>query len=370
MPSDSDPNKLPKERRETDRVLHHERRKSDEHIGQASADETSAVVLRARGRADEVLGQARDRADQILEREGSTSGQRRALREERAAADLTLQKEHVTADARVTDESDDRVRALTGLLRHERERTDEALLVERLRGDATTVATSDFMGMVTHDLRNLLGAIALVAEVQLQTAADDEPGRRARDAARKIQRLTARTSRLVGDLVDVASIEAGQFATVPTTSEVRVLVQDSIDAFEPLAASKDISLEASIAASSLVASFDYGRILQVLANLLANAIKFTDKGGRVTLRVEATDTDVCFSVTDTGAGIAPDQLEPIFERFWQVTKNDRRGLGLGLFISKCIVESHAGRIWAESTVGKGSTFCFTLPRVAAALAPR
>jgi signal transduction histidine kinase len=222
------------------------------------------------------------------------------------------------------------------------------------------------MGMVTHDLRNLLGAIALVAEVQIQTATEDEPGRRAREAAAKIQRLTARTSRLVGDLVDVASIEVGQFATTLKTSDVQALLQDSLEAFEPLALNKNISLEVVDAGGSLRASFDHGRILQVLANLLANAIKFTDQGGHITVRVEATDSEVSFFVQDTGAGIASDQLETIFERFWQVTKNDRRGLGLGLFISKCIVEAHAGRIWAESKVGEGSTFCFTLPRVAAA----
>ena len=82
--------------------------------------------------------------------------------------------------------------------------------------------------------------------------------------------------------------------------------------------------------------------------------------------MKATETDVCFSVADTGPGIASEALELIFERFWQVTKSDHRGLGLGLFISKCIVEAHAGRIWAESTFGEGSTFYFTLPRVAGA----
>jgi signal transduction histidine kinase len=370
MPSDSNLSNLPKERRETDRVLTHERKKSDEEIGQrdARADALSAMVLLARGRADDVLEQARNRADVILAREGSTSGQRRTLREERAEADVALQEERVTADAKITGEDDHRARALAGLLRLERERTDEALLIERARGDAASAATNDFMAMVTHDLRNLLGAIALVAEVQIQEATDDETGERVRDAARKIQRLTARTSRLVGDLVDVTTIEGGQFVTTPRTSEVKVLLQDSMDAFEPLASAKGVSLEAIIADGSLLASFDHGRILQVLANLLANSIKFTDKGGRVTIRVETTDTDVCFFVADTGSGIARDQLEPIFERFWQVTKNDRRGLGLGLFISKCIVEAHAGRIWAESTLGKGSTFCFTLPRVAVSMA--
>ena len=102
----------------------------------------------------------------------------------------------------------------------------------------------------------------------------------------------------------------------------------------------------------------------MLANLLSNAIKFTGEGGKIAVNVEPSGSEVRFSVADTGAGIAGDHLGSIFERFWQVTQGDRRGLGLGLFISKCIVEAHGGRIWVESEIGKGSTFCFTLPGAA------
>ena len=114
----------------------------------------------------------------------------------------------------------------------------------------------------------------------------------------------------------------------------------------------------------LLAKYDPDRVLQVLANLLSNAIKFTDDGGRISTHVEFVGSEVRFSVTDTGAGVEPDHLESAFERFWQVTEGDRRGLGLGLFISKCIVEAHGGRIWAESALGRGSTFYFTLPGAA------
>jgi signal transduction histidine kinase len=99
----------------------------------------------------------------------------------------------------------------------------------------------------------------------------------------------------------------------------------------------------------------------VLANLLANAIKFTPAGGTVLLRVEPVGQDVRFSVVDTGSGIPGHQLEAVFERFWQARSEDRRGLGLGLYISRGIVEAHGGRIWAESQPGEGSTFSFTLP---------
>ncbi|HEX6275439.1 MAG TPA: ATP-binding protein, partial [Polyangiaceae bacterium] len=108
-------------------------------------------------------------------------------------------------------------------------------------------------------------------------------------------------------------------------------------------------------------SFDPARVLQVLVNLLSNAIKFTPPNGRVVVGVECIGEELRFKVSDTGEGIPLAKLEAIFERFVQVTEKDRRGVGLGLYISKCIVQGHGGRIWAESTLGTGSTFCFTLP---------
>ena len=107
-------------------------------------------------------------------------------------------------------------------------------------------------------------------------------------------------------------------------------------------------------------AFDPARILQVLINLLSNAIKFTATGGKVTVHAEPSATEVCLSVTDNGVGIPADKLETVFLRFLQLN-SDRRGLGLGLYISKCIVLGHGGRIWAESELGAGSKFCFTLP---------
>jgi len=96
-------------------------------------------------------------------------------------------------------------------------------------------------------------------------------------------------------------------------------------------------------------------------NLLGNALKFTPRGGRVTVRSERAGDELRVSVSDTGLGIPADKLESVFERFLQVGHDDRRGVGLGLFISKCIVEGHGGRIWVKSTEGEGSTFFFTLP---------
>jgi signal transduction histidine kinase len=168
-------------------------------------------------------------------------------------------------------------------------------------------------------------------------------------------------NRLIGDLVDVASIEAGALAVTRESSDPALVVSEAVATFHAQALAGGIDLAAEIIPESSLASFDAARILQVVINLLSNAIKFTPKGGKVNVRVENGGGELHFSVSDSGAGIAPDHMETIFERFVQVAKNDRRGFGLGLYISKCIVQGHGGRIWAESAPGRGSTFYFTLP---------
>lgn len=349
------------EREQTDESLHDERAKTDYELGKqhASMDtDSDAVVQQEREHADEVLEQARARADELLKRDVS-GGQ--ALRRERAQEDAGVEQDRLTADERLTNDRQDRTRALADLLRLEREHTDERLLIERARGDASLSVRDDFMGMVAHDLRTLLGGIALCAEVQIRSAtADDEAARRVRDTAAKTQRLTAQMKRLICDLVDVVSIEAGRFSTAPTRCDASALIREVVETFQPTASAKSISLNASTD-GDLPVRLDHERIFQVLANLLSNAIKFTSQGGTISVRVASTGSEVRFSVADTGAGIARDHLEAIFERFWQVRQGDRRGLGLGLFISKSIVEAHGGRIWAESESGKGSKFFFTLP---------
>jgi signal transduction histidine kinase len=138
-------------------------------------------------------------------------------------------------------------------------------------------------------------------------------------------------------------------------------VTEATESFEPAAVAQCVSLSAEVRAGPLLAEFDQGRMLQVFANLIANALKFTLSGGKITVRVEEGRGILRFSVRDTGAGILTAILETIFERFWQVGADDRRGQGLGLYISKCIVEARRGRIWAESEPGKGTRLHLTLP---------
>jgi len=191
-----------------------------------------------------------------------------------------------------------------------------------------------------------------------------DAGNHSRAATDRIQRYAARMNRLIGDLVDVASIEAGKLAFAPVSGDWTALLVEAVETFRATASERGVVLEIEGPAVPLPGEFDHDRMLQLLANLITNAIKFTEPGGRIVVRGALAGDQVRVSVTDSGAGIAAEMLESIFERFWQAGKNDRSGLGLGLYISRCIVEGHHGRIWAESTLGKGTTLAFTIPRSA------
>ncbi|MCP3167938.1 sensor histidine kinase [Myxococcus qinghaiensis] len=348
------------ERTQTDDSLRSERARTDRELEKkrASIEEDSDEVLaRANDRADEVLKSARAKADT------AGLGSSAALEVERTAEDRALAEERTTKAAQLTSERDERRRALAELLRFEREVTDKDLLLERRGADAALVTRDEFLGMVSHDLRSLLGGIAVSTSFLLKEAPDDDSGKKVVKRAEGIQRFTARMNRLLSDLLDVVSIEAGQLHVRPAPDDATQVLRESVDIFQPAATAQGISLSLAGPPGPLLANFDHERILQVLANLLSNALKFTKEGGRIELRAEAQGPQCEISVTDTGSGIPPDQLDTVFERFSQVNKFDRRGHGLGLHISKCIVEAHGGRIWVESGIGTGSTFRFTLPLV-------
>jgi signal transduction histidine kinase len=166
---------------------------------------------------------------------------------------------------------------------------------------------------------------------------------------------------LIGDLIDVACIDAGILAVTREPCDPLRVLGEAIENFQALATARGIALVAQTPASLGTAEIDPARILQVLANLLANAIKFTPARGTVTVRAERAPDEIRFAVSDTGMGIPADRLEAVFERYVQVVPADRRGLGLGLFIAKCIVLGHGGAIWAESEPGHGTSVRFELP---------
>ncbi|HEX2675779.1 MAG TPA: HAMP domain-containing sensor histidine kinase, partial [Polyangiales bacterium] len=347
------------ERQQTDESLRVEREITDHALGdeQVGVDELAdAVITRARLRADEVLARARATIDSATGGLARDARAPRRVEHERAVEDRVLREERADADEVLRDERAEHIALLTS----EREDTDKDLLSERTRSDDALATRDEFLGIVSHDLRNMLNSITLSAGLIEESATLGHSTDGVVKQAQRIQRGSARMSRLIGDLIDVASIEAGALAVTREVTDIADVVTEAMETFQAQAASQGISLLAELVPPLSAIAFDPARILQVLINLLSNAVKFTPSGGNITLRAEPNQTDVYLSVTDTGVGIPGDKLEAIFQRFLQVN-SDRRGLGLGLYISKCIVLGHGGRIWAESKLGAGSKFCFTLP---------
>ncbi len=349
----------PSEREQTDESLRVEREKVDQALEDdfAAVDETAdAVISRARERADEVLASARAKTDAQTTARDASHSSRRILEKERQVEDRVLEEERADADATLRDERTEKI----SLLAAEREDTDQDLSSERARADEAVARRDEFLGIVSHDLRTMLNAMVGFAAIISKevTRADHVAGVLAH--AQRIQRSGARMNRLIGDLVDLASIHAGALAVAREDGDAAAVVAEAVDTFQAQASSAGISLTAEVVSPLPSAAIDAPRILQVLSNFLSNAIKFTPRDGRVVVRIEHVEDDLRFSVSDTGMGIPADKLEAIFLRFLQVA-TDRRGVGLGLYISRAIVQGHGGRIWADSTPGAGSTFWFTVP---------
>jgi PAS domain S-box-containing protein len=234
-----------------------------------------------------------------------------------------------------------------------RKRAEEAL-------ERAVAARDDVLGIVAHDLRNPLGVILMQAS--LLERSGPEPERRDQRPREMILRSAKRMNRLIQDLLDVSLAEAGQLKVNPARISTGQLVRDAVEAQAALATASNLTLRLDVANDVPDIQGDYDRLMQVFENLIGNAIKFTPSGGRITVAALARTGDVRFSVADTGAGIAPEGLAHIFDRFWQGKTHARRlGAGLGLPITRGIVLAHGGRIWAESTMGQGTTLFFTIP---------
>jgi PAS domain S-box-containing protein len=219
-------------------------------------------------------------------------------------------------------------------------------------------ARDDLLGVVVHDLRSPLGTILLHA-TRLQREADPES--RSRKSAAAIERAASRMNRLIQDLLEVTRVEAGRLSMKKARISTEQVISDVVDAQKVLASSVSLELRADLVPGLPDVWADRDRLHQVFENLIGNALKFTAPGGRIAVGAKPGEGEVLFWVTDTGLGIAPEELPHLFERFWQARKAGRRGAGLGLPIVKGIVEAHGGRVWAESILGRGSTFFFTIP---------
>ena len=347
------------ERAETDDSLRDEREITDRALTEVQ-DNADEVLRGARQEADEVLHEARERADQIMAASEDTMSADKAVAMERKLEDATLRDDRDAADETIELERAETARILARLLPAEREKTDHHLHAERVQSDGALANRDDFLGVVAHDLRDLLGGVVMSAAAIVKVVGATEHAARVTPEIARIRRHTARANRLIADLVDIASIDAGRLAMLPRPGDLQSLLCEAGDEFRPSAAAKNIELDVDDGRAALPAAFDHARMFQVIGNLIANAIKFSPGGSRITLCVQRRGDHALCTVSDQGTGIPADQIEKVFERFVQVNV-DQRGLGLGLFIAKQIVEAHGGRIWAESTLGQGTSVQFTIP---------
>lgn len=238
-----------------------------------------------------------------------------------------------------------------------RARSYDAERVAREKAEMLAATRADVLGIVAHDLRNPLSRVSSSASFLLD---ENPPQDEQRKMLEIIQRAVGQMNRLIGDLLDATQLRAGRLRLDIRDVDVKSVLNQAIETARPAAQERHEELSAEAPAGYRVRA-DPGRLQQVLGNLLTNAIKFTPPGGRIVLSAKPEDSRMVFSVSDTGRGMTPDEMNHLFDRFWQARDADRRGIGLGLEISKGIVEAHGGRIWAQSSPGKGSTFSFSIP---------
>ena len=223
------------------------------------------------------------------------------------------------------------------------------------RAQRAVQVRDDFLAVASHDLQSPLGAILLSASVLAREGNDE----RMRQYARSILRAAERMDRLIHDLLDLAAIDAGRLSIDRQTYDASVLVLDALELLEPIAEERSIQVRRELSTAMVLC--DRGRVLQILSNLVDNAIKFTPAGGAILVRAQTRGREMVFAVIDDGPGIDPVVLPHVFDRFWQGRKDRRKGVGLGLSIVRGLVEAQGGTVWVESEPGKGSAFLFSLP---------
>jgi signal transduction histidine kinase len=390
--------RLHRERRQTDRSLKSERTATDRSLTRRSKSAQSAadaVRREIRSEADRGLAGQRKSADAERSRQSSSKkpasreieNERRSastsLTRERRGADQILARQRRRSDSVLADERGLRRRTERILFDRERKRTDQDLGSERNRTDSAFVAAErrlglamtasekaaagvllrdEFMAIISHDLRTPLSVIAINAARLAKMVPGGEGAEQIRKMCQQIEETAGRVGRMVDDLLDAERMALAKLRLPARPRDLRDVAREAIELVAPLVEAQGISLAAAIPENPVVTSFDRDRMLQVFSNLLANAVKFTPKGGMVQLAMKANDGLVRVSVSDTGPGIPAEQHERVFRRFTQFGRGGG-GVGLGLYIARRIVEAHGGQIGLVSRPGEGSTFFFTLPQV-------
>jgi PAS domain S-box-containing protein len=220
-------------------------------------------------------------------------------------------------------------------------------------------ARQELLAMVSHDMRSPLSGILLSVGALLESAPEQER-RRGRRQLERIKQSVARMLFMVEDLLDMSSLEKGHLSITWRDLPVNALIEDALELLLPIAQDHGVALVDEPCTERLWVHCDRERVLQILSNLIGNALKFTPRGGKVAISCTAHEGKVHAKVKDTGPGISPELLPVLFDRERRPAPAGK-GRGLGLFICKGIVEAHGGTIWAESRPGEGATVHFTLP---------
>jgi signal transduction histidine kinase len=237
--------------------------------------------------------------------------------------------------------------------------TMQALRRARMLAESRSTELKRVLGIVAHDLRNPLNLLITTSDLLLNEDLDRAHRKELVEVALRAGR---QMNRLIGDLLDTVRM---QFGKVPLDLEnltVNTIFRQVDETFRPDAEKRHIRFDVIPPDDGVSVHADPLRVAQIVGNIVGNAMKFTPVDGVVTLKAAPDKERVLIQVSDTGPGIPEDDMEHLFDNFWQARNGDRRGVGLGLAIAKGAVEAHGGEIWCESRVGVGSTFSFTLPR--------
>lgn len=372
-------NFLSDERSQTDESLNAERGKTDDSLSSLrlkAEKETDATVKRDRHQLDKHKEQNRDARD----RNQSVA---LGVHYQRVVDDESMESERSNVDAAIQQERTQTEKALNEVLLREREETDENLSQERAKTDAVVIETAkmlskevllhsktkkelttrdELLAIVSHDLRNPLGSIMSCAELLLDDPEFARMGPKFKTWIEMIKRNADNSIHLISDILDMERIAEGKLELQTKTQNLSTLIRESVDSYAHLAIANRIELKVEFTENEIQMCFDRERLHQVLSNLIGNALKFTPEGGTVKLILQQTATETTVSVHDTGVGVADDVKEVIFARYAQLGKDKKNlGLGLGLYISKNLIELHKGRLWVDSKPNEGSIFRFSLP---------
>jgi signal transduction histidine kinase len=377
--------------------LNAERDKTNESLTDAigkTERQTDQVVHQQRIEADEKTSSSRAEADADRDTEREALGDNGAddrkndddrLLDERRRADSAVERERSRVDVAIDRERDVKTAIESRLLDQEREQTDNNLLAERTRTDSEVHLASnllsdeiaehsktkislttrdEFLAIVSHDLRNPIGAISICADMLLEDSTYYEKmDSQIKHWIQFIKRNADTSLRLIADILDMERIAEDKLELKLKQQCIGQIMRESMQSFIHVASAKSVLLRAMPSNISGNVVCDRDRIMQVLSNLIGNALKFTPEGGSIILEAYLSKTEVEVSVRDTGPGIPEEKRDYIFDRFAQLGSKDRTGLGLGLYISKMLIEAHQGRLWVNSKVGEGSTFSFALPKL-------